>query len=996
MPRSIKDLTVTLIIAAGLITCCAGSALSEELTSTYTFEAATVSPLVIDGQNYDRVTMPGAPAGGLAGQPALPSRGANLLLPYGHRVESIEVIPGERISLGFGYSVEPMGRPAKLSADPAEIVPPTPDPNIYGSSDIFPSATYVDMGTHLLRGYSFLTLRLQPVEFNPSTGELAYYRELTVVLTTEKDARNQSVLLRGLPADEEAVRARVDNRQALNSYASAPRMGGRAYDMLILTTPDLVDRFGPLKDYHDAEGILTEIHTTDELASVTPDAVRDYIRERYLNDGIEYVLIGADDDIIPAVDLYVKSWDSWDAEVEYDMPGDVFYACLDGTWNYDNDGQWGEPTDGVDGGDVDLVAEVYVGRASVGSAAEADRFVSKTIQYLNSSDPYLQRALLVGEHLGFGGVSEYAAATMEELIDGSDANGCTTVGIPSADYEIDELYDRDWQSHDWPSSEFSDRVNQNVHIVNHLGHGSPNYAMKLYNSGVLSSLTNNQQSLVYSQTCLAGHFDGTDCWAETINIKTDAGAFAVVMNSRYGWGSGGSTDGPSQRFNREFWDAIYNLDENMLSLGKANQDSKEDNLYRIDEACMRWCYYELNLFGDPAVEVKQSGAVTFSYPSGVPDHLVPGESTNIQVEVQGVREGIPLSGSGQLHYRVGDGEFQTIAMVEIGANIYEATLPAADCGETVQFYVSAEEVESGRFYDPDPNAPFRALSAPALTIAIQDDFEGDNGWIVSGDATHGMWERGVPEGDGERGDPVSDFDGSGCCYLTGNEAGNSDVDEGTSVLTTPVFDMSAGDGMIRYARWFCNDIGTSIPTDLFQVFISNDAGQTWTEVETVGPIDQANGGWYEHSLWAADLIEPTAQMQVRFEASDLSGGSVVEAAVDAFEVLIFMCDGDLDGVRDGSDNCPYTENPDQADSNGDGIGDACCCVGMRGNIDCSPDNEVTLSDLTVLIDHLFVNLPPLGCPASSDLDGSPGVSLGDLTRLIDYLFISLTPLEPCP
>jgi len=38
------------------------------------------------------------------------------------------------------------------------------------------------------------------------------------------------------------------------------------------------------------------------------------------------------------------------------------------------------------------------------------------------------------------------------------------------------------------------------------------------------------------------------------------------------------------------------------------------------------------------------------------------------------------------------------------------------------------------------------------------------------------------------------------------------------------------------------------------------------------------------------------------------------------------CDGmdaDGDGVCDGEDNCPYIYNPDQADSDGDGVGDAC-------------------------------------------------------------------------
>jgi hypothetical protein len=41
--------------------------------------------------------------------------------------------------------------------------------------------------------------------------------------------------------------------------------------------------------------------------------------------------------------------------------------------------------------------------------------------------------------------------------------------------------------------------------------------------------------------------------------------------------------------------------------------------------------------------------------------------------------------------------------------------------------------------------------------------------------------------------------------------------------------------------------------------------------------------------------------------------------------MVDICepDDDNDGVDDGADNCPLTSDPDQADRDGDGIGDAC-------------------------------------------------------------------------
>ncbi len=78
---------------------------------------------------------------------------------------------------------------------------------------------------------------------------------------------------------------------------------------------------------------------------------------------------------------------------------------------------------------------------------------------------------------------------------------------------------------------------------------------------------------------------------------------------------------------------------------------------------------------------------------------------------------------------------------------------------------------------------------------------------------------------------------------------------------------------------------------------------------------------------------------------------------------------------------------------------ATCCFGSSvGNVDASPDGQVTMADLTVLIDHLFISLAPVVCVDEANVDMSPddGVTMADLTVLIDHLFISLNPLSPCP
>ncbi len=128
----------------------------------------------------------------------------------------------------------------------------------------------------------------------------------------------------------------------------------------------------------------------------------------------------------------------------------------------------------------------------------------------------------------------------------------------------------------------------------------------------------------------------------------------------------------------------------------------------------------------------------------------------------------------------------------------------------------------------------------------------------------------------------------------------------------------------------------------------------------------------------------------------------VSTVFDTASVTRRACGFDIDGDGHcpGCDNCPDTYNPTQQDTDHDGIGDACdaCCIGERGNVDGSSDNLVTMGDLTVMIDHLFITLTPLACPdeGNVDLSGDGLITMGDLTVLIDHLFISLTPLPACP
>ncbi len=80
--------------------------------------------------------------------------------------------------------------------------------------------------------------------------------------------------------------------------------------------------------------------------------------------------------------------------------------------------------------------------------------------------------------------------------------------------------------------------------------------------------------------------------------------------------------------------------------------------------------------------------------------------------------------------------------------------------------------------------------------------------------------------------------------------------------------------------------------------------------------------------------------------------------------------------------------------------DICCGIntgGITGNVNCGSDGKMTLSDITRLIDRVYISKLPLCCEASGNTNGSVdcNITLSDITVLIDAVYISKTPPAEC-
>jgi hypothetical protein len=247
----------------------------------------------------------------------------------------------------------------------------------------------------------------------------------------------------------------------------------------------------------------------------------------------------------------------------------------------------------------------------------------------------------------------------------------------------------------------------------------------------------------------------------------------------------------------------------------------------------------------------------------------------------------------QMSYRINGGAYTVVNMTNLrGGNTYTADIPAQAQDVFVDYYIYAHDGDGHERTDP--------LSAPTVPHqfavgTLIDNLEAASGWVVgaAGDnATTGVWLRADPVGTSAQPEDDHTPTPGVMCFVTGNgpvggDVGVNDVDNGTTTLLSPTFNLSAATQscIVSYWRWYSNNQGGAPNTDNWVVDISNDGGTTWVSAENVNPPNAQQNTWVRVDVNVIALFGTPNQVKLRFRASDLGTGSIVEAAVDDLVVL---------------------------------------------------------------------------------------------------------------
>ncbi len=570
----------------------ATTAWASTWSGNFRFPTGTIdlSTTTRDGRTFVLVNPGPQPTPGLhcvpdaqPGKPLLPTWSFTLVIPQGMRVAGVDAVPTSTEQLPGRFDVFPAQEPVPVSV---RELPPfrSGDAAVYGSDLAYPGV-YASAGpVGIKSGFRLVTVTLHPVQYHPASGRLFLATELAVKLKFEPDpaAQPMSLTRAQLETFGDAVRALVYNPEDVARYAPAERQTDWGnIDCIVITNDALQADFAPLVRWRTKKGYRTEVRTVSWISANytgrdNQEKIRNFIRDYYTNQGTRWVVLGGDYTVVPTrlaravVGTYTGN-----------IACDLYYGDLQWSWDGNNNNIFGEA--GYD--TVDFYYDLYVGRASVEASTEVQTFVNKVITHeRNPPTDYLRRMLLVDALLWSG----YNHQQSNDSIANLTPAGWTDVFI-----------------HDPVGTTMvRDSLNNGFQFCHMVGHGNEvgiyNGGTPYYGNGVVPGHNNGSRvGLINSIACYPGCFDyaSSDCLAELSHNCTTGGALAVIFNSRYGWGTPPSM-GPSEMLDIRFYDYFFSRDT--MPIGITHALSKEVYAgWAQAVQVWRWCYYELNLFGDP-------------------------------------------------------------------------------------------------------------------------------------------------------------------------------------------------------------------------------------------------------------------------------------------------------------------------------------------------------------------------------------------------------------
>ncbi len=517
--------------------------------------AVDVQPITMDGETFQTVLVEGGQLHGEGGEPALPAFTRYVSIPatsgLGLRIVSWEeeTLEGYRIvpmqdpdATSFQYDRALYARDEFLGGDPVTIGAPT-----------------------LLRDLRVVPVTLQPVRYNPATGEVRIIRSVEIALEyVGVDLRNmkQRASVPLTPSFDRLYRSLVinyDSEQMGRESGVAPHLG--TYVLISRDNPQVEAILQPLIEWRSRMGFRV-VHATTAETGTSNESIRDWLQDAYNTWEYppDYICLVGDATGTFSLPTFYETWTYYHGE------GDHPYCQLTGD---------------------DLMPDAFIGRLSAEDTTTLERIVYKITMYeqtphMDTTD-WFTSVCLTGDTSSSGPTCVQIMQWMKER------------QIELGYTRIDTVFTSPYESQ----------------TINSLNQGRSYFAyrgwlnMSGISAGDISSLQNGPKlTFAIILTC------GTGSWASS-TARSEAwirgGSGTNIPTSGIG-GVGTATTGTHTRYNNCFMGGMAQalFWEGNDRFGESHARGKLEMILNYEQqeytAAGRYCYWN-TLIADPATRL---------------------------------------------------------------------------------------------------------------------------------------------------------------------------------------------------------------------------------------------------------------------------------------------------------------------------------------------------------------------------------------------------------
>ena len=766
----------------------------------YDFAQGIQKTVKVGEHAYTSVTLPGEVNRLDAGYPSLPRVSRSIIIPNSADMEAV-LIDGEYEDIQ-GIDIVPSKGSILRTVAPGSV--PYTFNKVYDENAFWPASVAELSDPYILRSHRGTTVRINPFQYNPATGTLRVWKNMTIAVDNVGPSRMNILPNDGKKHDGGSAFHTIYSSHFLNynrDLRSNPII--EEGSMIVISAPQFMDNMGSFVDHKNSIGISTSLVDVSTVGS-SWSQIHSYIGTMYSGTDLVYVLLVGDSPHIPA-------------STSAGGLSDPNYTKQAGSDDY-----------------PDLV----IGRFSANNDAQVDTQVERTIVYETEQwtlkDEY-NNAQGAASDQGPGDDGEY------------DDEHMAVIGNKYLEWDVVE-----WNMEADPSgsmSAFISRWNAGIGHIQYTGHG---WQQGWSNgapvgNGEVNQLTNTDM-LPYIVTvgCVVGEYNTGDCFSEVTQWATHNGQPTGAI-AHYG-----STI-------NQYWSEPMRGQDAMVDLMIA------EDYFTMGALCFMGSVNMVDAYGQSGIDMLDTWHI-FGDPSLVISGTAQ-PPTGMRVSGSGLSSEGPLGGpfapestsfvltnyeNYPLDYSVSEsvswltmsgdmtGEIPVGGTVEVMAHVDQGVASTLGNGN----YTGVVEFTNVTNNDGSTTKPVDiTVGVPVMIHEWTMDL--DPGWTYSG-----QWGWSAPTGGGGQygnPDPVGGADGPYCVnYNPAGDYANS-LSE-TNMSTTAIDCSSLTDTILKFDRYL------NVETDYYDhawIKISTN-GSSWSTLWT-------NSGEITDSSWSQQEYDISSQ-----------------------------------------------------------------------------------------------------------------------------------------